>query len=250
MEKRKGEGDNNQTPVIISLGGSLIAPAAGLNVNFIREFKKLILQEIEKGRRFVIITGGGQLSRNYVKALNQITPSDEEEQDWLGIHATRMNAHFIKAVFKKYAHPRINKNPRTKENLQKHFAQGEKIMVAAGWRPGWSTDYVATILAERFKAKKLINLSNVEYIFDRDPKKYPQAKKIKKISWTDFRKIVGNKWSPGLNSPFDPIAARLAEKNDLEVAIIAGKNLSSLSHYLNNQPFTGSLIKNLTNNKT
>ncbi len=232
-----------EKPVIISLGGSLIYPEGGLNIEFVKEFKKLIEKEIVNGHRFVIITGGGRLSRTYVKAANKITPINEEEQDWLGIHATRMNAHFIKTVFIDYAQPRINKNPRTKEDLREHFAQGEKVMVAAGWRPGWSTDYVATILAERFNSKKLINLSNIEYLFDKDPNKFDNAREIKEINWTDFRKIVGNKWNPGLNAPFDPIAAKLAQENKMEVAIIGGNNLKSISKYLMGEEFVGSIIK-------
>ncbi len=229
--------------VIISLGGSLIYPEGGLAINFIKDFKKLIEKEIENGYRFVIITGGGRLSRNYVNAVTKITTINDEEQDWLGIHATRMNAHFIKTVFLEYAQPRINKNPRTKEDLWKHFENGEKVMIAAGWRPGWSTDYVATILAERFGSKKLINLSNIEYIYDKDPNKFKDAEKIEKITWSDFRKIVGDKWSPNLSAPFDPIASKLAQKNKMEVAIIGGNDLTNVSKYLAGEDFVGSVIK-------
>jgi len=234
---------NKEKIIIISLGGSLIFPEGGLAISFIQNFKSLIEKEIKNGYRFVIITGGGRLSRTYVEAANKITPINEEEQDWLGIHATRMNAHFIKTIFIDYAQPRINKNPRTKADLWEHFAHGEKVMVAAGWRPGWSTDYVATILAERFGAKKLINLSNIEYLFDKDPNKFSDAQKIETINWPDFRKIVGDKWSPGLNAPFDPIAAKLAQKNKMEVAIIGGQDLENVSKYLAGQYFKGSVIK-------
>ncbi len=230
-------------PVIISLGGSLIVPDRGvINVEFLKEFKVLIEKEITKGRRFVIITGGGRLSRTYVNALNKITTVDAEEQDWLGIHATRMNAHLVKTIFKQYAQPRINKNPRTKEDLWEHFENGESVMIAAGWRPGWSTDYVATILAERFGSTKLINLSNIKYVCTKDPNKFDDAEKIEKINWTDFRKIVGDKWSPGLNAPFDPIAAKLAQENKMEVAIIGGGDLTNVSKYLNQKEFVGTVV--------
>ncbi len=226
---------------IISLGGSLIVPDK-IDVNFIKKFKKIIEKEIKRGKYFVIITGGGKISRRYVDAANQIISIDNEEKDWLGIHATRMNAHFIKTIFKKWAHPRINKNPRTKIDLWKHFSRGENIMVAAGWRPGWSTDYVAVILAQRFQAKKLVNLSNIDYVYDKDPKKFSDAQKIRKISWQKFRKIVGDKWDPGMNLPFDPIAAKLAQKNKMEVAIIGGQNLKNLQNYFQGKKFKGSVV--------
>jgi len=227
--------------IIVSLGGSLIVPDE-IDVEFIFRFKKVIEEQIGKGKRFVIITGGGKTARTYIQAAEKIDNIDDEEKDWLGVHATRMNAHFIKTVFKEYAHPRINKNPRTKEDLLEHFSEGEKVMVAAGWRPGWSTDYVATILAERFKAKKLINLSNIQYLCDKDPKEFSDAKKIEKINWADFRKIVGDTWDPGMNAPFDPIAAKLAQENNLEVAIIGGKNLENMKKYIEGEKFEGSVI--------
>ncbi len=228
---------------IISLGGSLIVPDQ-IDVDFIKKFKKVISEEIKQGKYFIIITGGGKLCRRYINAADQVTSIDDEEKDWLGIHATRMNAHFIKTIFKPWAHPRINKNPRTKADLWEHFAQGEKIMVASGWRPGWSTDYVAVILAERFQVKKMINLSNITYVYDKDPRQFSDAQVIKKITWSNFRKIVGDKWDPGMNVPFDPIAAQLAEKNNLEVAIIGGHNLSNLENYLQNRDFEGTVINN------
>jgi uridylate kinase len=116
-------------------------------------------------------------------------------------------------------------------------------MVAAGWRPGWSTDYVATILAERFKSNTLINLSNINYAYDKDPKKFKNAKIIKTIDWKGFRKIVGNRWSPGLNAPFDPIASALAQKIGLRVIITNGKDLENLENIFNQKKFTGTIIE-------
>jgi uridylate kinase len=228
--------------IVISLGGSLIVPK-GIDSSFIIDFRNNIEKLIKEGYRFVIVTGGGKLARSYIQAAEKIDIIDNEEKDWLGVHATRMNAHFIKTVFKDYAHPRINKNPRTKEDLLKEFKDEEKIMIAAGWRPGWSTDYVATILAERFGAKRLVNLSNITYLYDKDPNTSFNAKKIEEINWEDFRKIVGDKWDPGMNAPFDPVASKLAQENGLEVAIIGGYNLENIQKYIEGEVFEGSIIR-------
>jgi uridylate kinase len=228
--------------IIISLGGSLVITHQ-IDWEFLKKFRNMIISEIKNGKRFAIITGGGFVAREYIQSASKIAPLTKDDKDWLGIHATRMNAHLIKTIFRAYAHPRINKNPRTKIDLKKHFARGEKIMVAAGWRPGWSTDYVATIIAERLGAKKLINLSNIKYVYDKDPKKYSDAKKIEKINWKDFRKIVGNVWDPGMNLPFDPVASKLAEENNLEVVITEGKNLENLKNILVDKNFEGTVVK-------
>ncbi|MBU4600501.1 UMP kinase [Candidatus Parcubacteria bacterium] len=228
---------------VISLGGSLIVPRNGIDWKFLKNFRELIIKQIKKNKKFIIITGGGNTARDYQTAASKVTKLTDDDKDWIGIHSTRLNAHLIKTIFRKYAHSRINKNPRTKADIRKHFQKNEKIMVAAGWRPGWSTDYVAAILAERLGAKTVINLSNIQYVYDKDPKKYKTAKKIKEITWPDFRKIVGNKWDPGLNAPFDPIASKHAEEQGLEVIIAEGKNTKNLEKYFNGEKFKGTVIK-------
>lgn len=229
--------------IVISLGGSLIVPKTGIDWKFLKKFHELIVSEIKRGKRFVIITGGGNTARLYQEAASKASRLTDDDRDWIGIHSTRLNAQLIKTIFRKYAHPRINKNPRTKADLKNHFSKGEGLMVAAGWRPGWSTDYVATILAERLGAKTVINLSNIDYVYTRDPKKYKDAKKIKEINWPNFRKIVGNKWDPGLNAPFDPIASQHAQKLGLEVVIINGKKIKFLKDFLGTGKLTGTIIK-------
>lgn len=231
-----------KNPIVVSLGGSLVAPDK-INWVFIRAFREVIVRQIKKEKKFIIVTGGGSIARKYQEAAEKVVKLTNDDRDWLGIHATRMNAHLIKTVFRNYAHPRINKNPRTKEDISSHFAKGESVMVAAGWRPGWSTDYVATILAERFKSNTLINLSNINYAYDKDPKKFKNAKIIKTIDWKGFRKIVGNRWSPGLNAPFDPIASALAQKIGLRVIITNGKDLENLENIFNQKKFTGTIIE-------
>lgn len=226
---------------VISLGGSLIVPKH-IDWEFLKNFRELILKKIEKGKKFVIITGGGYAAREYQQSAMKVVELTSEDRDWLGIHATRMNAHLVKTIFREVAHPRINKNPETHEDLSEHFSQGEGLMVAAGWRPGRSTDYVAVTLAKRLGSKTIINLSNIKYVCDKDPKKYPDAKPIEKISWTDFRKIVGDKWDPGLNAPFDPVASKAAQELGFKVIITDGRDLENLNKCLNGETFQGTII--------
>ena len=227
---------------VVSLGGSLIVPGE-INWEFLKSFRELIIEQIGKGKRFIIVTGGGDIARKYQQSAGKITALEDDDMDWLGIHSTRLNAHLIKTIFRDYAHPRINKNPRTKEDLMVHFEDGEGIMVAAGWRPGWSTDYVSTILAERLGAKTVINLSNIKYVCDKDPNKFDDAKEYKNMHWNEFRKIVGDKWDPGLNMPFDPIASKHAEELGLKVVIAEGRKIDNLRNIFEEKEFEGTIIE-------
>ena len=222
--------------IIMSLGGSLIVPEE-IDINWIREFKNLIEKYLNQGYKFILISGGGKTARKYQNAARGITNLTGDDLDWLGIHATRINAHLIRTIFRNHTNPKIVKNPNEKVRFR------EKILVAAGWKPGFSTDYDAVLLAKNFKVKNIINLSNIDCVYDKDPKKFKDAKRIKEISWKEFRKIVGNKWDPGLNTPFDPIASKEAEKMKMELAIMNGRNLGNLEDYLNGRKFIGTIIK-------
>jgi len=221
--------------IIISLGGSVIVPDK-IDVKFLMDFKKIIYRYIKKNYRFVIYCGGGRTARNYQEAASKIVKLNNEDLDWLGVHATRLNAHFIKTLFNSITENIIVKNPTQKIKFTK------RILIAGGWKPGWSTDYDAVLLAKKLNINTVINMSNIDYVYDRDPKKNKNAKKIRNICWKHYRKISGNKWKAGLNKPFDPIAAKEAEKSGLKVVVI-GKNLSNFENLLNNRKFEGTIIE-------
>jgi uridylate kinase len=219
--------DSNEI-IVISVGGSLICPDR-IDVDFLKGFKKLILAQIKKNKRFIIITGGGRTARNYQEAARSVGELTSEDVDWLGIHGTRINAHLMRAIFYKYAHPDIVKDPTQKVSFN------EKILVAGGWKPGCSTDYDAVMLAKQFGVEKIINLSNIDYVYDKDPSKFPDAKPFKEMSWKDFRKKFGSKWNPGLNSPFDPVASKEAEKLKLAVFVANGSDMDNLDKIISGE---------------
>ena len=221
--------------VVVSVGGSLIVPDQ-IDINFLTRFKTLILEKVQRGFTFSIITGGGKIARRYQEAANAVTPLSRHDLDWIGIHSTRLNAQLLRNIFVGYAHPQVIKNPTI------DIEADEPIIIAAGWQPGCSTDYDAVLMAKNLDARRLVNLSNIDYVYDSDPKKNPSAKKIEKISWAEFRKLIPAEWDPGLSSPFDPVAAKEAESLGLEVAIINGAKLEEFSNYLDGTPFVGTVI--------
>jgi uridylate kinase len=222
--------------VVVSVGGSLIVPDE-IDTTFLTNFRELILKKTNDGLSFFIITGGGRTARRYQEAAHAVLgDSDPEDLDWLGIHSTRLNAHLFRALFSEQAQARIVKNPTRKVGGR------SSVIIGAGWKPGWSTDYCAVMAAKQLGAKKLINLSNIDYVYDKDPRKFPDAIKIEKSSWADFRKLIPDHWDPGLSSPFDPVAAKEAEVLGLEVAIINGKKLNEFENYLSGKEFVGSVI--------
>jgi len=220
--------------IVISLGGSLISPYE-IDVEYLKKFKKIIEKFVKRGFKFVIVTGGGKICRKYNQAARELNKKVKPvELDWLGIKATKVNAELVKAMFGNLAYFKVIDTPVEK------ILESKPIIMAGGWKPGASSDNMAVNLAKAFKAPVVINLSNVEYVHDKDPNKYKGAKPFKALSWALYRRLIGNKWDPGANWPFDPIASKLAQKLKLEVVIINGHNLDK---YLSNKKFKGTIIK-------
>jgi len=220
--------------IVISLGGSIIVPDK-INVEFLKGFKKLIIDFVERGNKAIIVCGGGRTARLYQNAASKISNLRIDDVDWMGIHATRLNAQLIKTLFLDIVDEKIIHNPNEKVDFK------EKVLIAAGWKPGWSTDYDAVRLANNFNVKTVINISDVSYIYDKEPKNNHDAKPIKNISWKNFRKMVGDEWDPGLNVPFGPIASKEAENLGIK-AIIIGTDLENLKNCLEEKDFKGTVI--------
>ena len=218
--------------VVISLGGSIVVPDE-IDTAFLGKFKKLILDL--KDTNFVIICGGGKVCRRYQDAARRVGEISDRDLDWIGIGATRLNAEVVRAIFGNEAYERIIHDPD--ENIE----SDKRIIVGAGFRPGSSTDLRAVQLANRLGAGRVINMSNIDYVYSADPKKDPSAEKVTDISWARFRKLVGNEWDPGLNMPFDPIASREAERSRLKVIII-GNDMDNLEKLLRGEKFEGTTI--------
>jgi len=225
-----------QETIVLSLGGSLIYPK-NIDVAYLKKFRALILSAVAKGKRFGIVCGGGFIAREYIKKANEIISLHPEQNDNMGISLTLANAQLVRELFGDIAYHDVLFSYDTSLKTDK------PIIVGGGWKPGCSTDTDAVLLALQLCSKTLINLTNVDYVYTKDPKKSSDAVPIKRTTWKEFKKIVGGEWKAGMNLPFDPLAATLAEKNGLRVIVLNGKKLDNLEKCLEQKEFVGTLIQ-------
>jgi uridylate kinase len=219
--------------VVLSLGGSLIVPD-GIDTGFLVRFKEFV--NSHKDIRFVIVTGGGKTCRDYQNARKEIGETGNEGLDWIGIMSTRLNAELVRTVFGDDAYEKVVTNPTEKVQTDK------RVVIGAGYLPGCSSDMDAVLLAAQFGADEVVNLSDVEYVYDKDPGQHDDAKPLPKLTWKEFFDIVGTKWVAGRNVPFDPKAAKEAEKSGISVVIMNGSDLDNLQAYLEGREFRGTVI--------
>lgn len=227
--------------VVMSIGGSLIVPNGGIDTKFLSELNAFIREQLANNpnRQFFLVVGGGKIARKYRDAGREVIGHEltEDDLDWLGIHATKLNAHLLRTIFRDIAHPYIIKHYEIIRKVS------EPVVVAAGWKPGWSTDFDAVLLCDDYNVKEVINLSNIKKVYDKDPNKFKDAKAINKMNWKGFRKLVGDKWVPGMHAPFDPVAAKKAEELGVRVTVLSGHDFKNLENYFNGKKFEGTVIE-------
>lgn len=224
---------------VLSVGGSIIAPQEP-DVHFLAQFVAMVRQWLSESDecRLILVAGGGAPARTYQNAYRSIVGGafDSAAADWIGVMATRLNAELLRAAVGDLCLDPVVTNPTE----AKEFSG--RVLVAAGWKPGFSSDNDAVLLAEKFGADTVVNLSNIEKVCTDDPRTNPAARPLDTVSWPDFRKMVGDEWTPGKNTPFDPVASRKAEALGLKVICAGGRNIQNIRAILDGREFVGTSI--------
>lgn len=198
----------------------MIINGTGVHVAFLKKFRSIVSAESKKGLSFVIVCGGGNTARIYQQGGREFKFSDKQ-LDEIGIRATHVNAEFVRALF-----------------------EGNKqVKVFGGEKSGQSTDAVSVRHAVEMRGTHVINISSIAFVYDKDPGKFPDAVRFDALTWKQYREIVGSKWIPGMHAPFDPIAARMAEKHKMRVSFMGGNSLGDLTKILHDKKWGGSMIE-------
>jgi uridylate kinase len=227
------EKENNKWA--FSLGGSVFIPEE-IDSEYLKSFSAMIKKYVKKGHVFRIVTGGGFYCRKYMKAMQESEYSTQQDEYWIGTLITRLNAELLKSFFPK-------KDCYSKVVLDYANWQGtnKPIAVGGGDKIGHSSDYDAFHFALAEGIKTVINITNVEYVYDRDPRKDRNAKPLKKLSWKEYLELVGKEFNPGENFPFDPIASKACSEHNISV-IITNRVLGNIEKILQGKDFKGTLL--------
>ncbi|MFA4960205.1 MAG: UMP kinase [Candidatus Pacearchaeota archaeon] len=223
---------------VISLGGSRIVPN-DIDEKFIKNFKKLI--DSHPHKKFIIVTGGGSTSRKYMKTIKNFG-KNTKEQSQTGIAITRFHAKFMARIFGAKANSPDNIPMNMKQS--KNLLRKNQIVFcgALRWEADKTSDGTAAELAKHLKCK-LINLTNVDGLYTKNPKKFRSTKKIPRISWKKFYEITNKiKFHAGQNFVLDQDAAKTIMKNNIPTYIIG--DLDDMDKILKEKKdFKGTLIE-------
>lgn len=214
--------DNEGKIITISLGGSIINPGS-IDRDFLQAFSDLILRHLEKTKdKFIIICGGGKVARDYITASPDTMPPGQK--DLTGIMATWVNAQLIASWFQGYTPTKPSQNfYNFVEQIHSY-----RVLIAGGFLPGIKTDEDAALCADYFKSPYLINVTNVDGVYNEDPRKYPKAKRFDHMSYKEFIDLIQDEdVGPGASAPYTLIATKIAERSKCRLLIVK-KDISAL----------------------
>lgn len=221
---------------VISLGGSLIIPNE-INKSFLLKFTKIIKDLIKNGNSVVIVCGGGKIARDYISVVNNLN-AGEDFESLVGIECTKTNAALVAAFFK-----RFHLIPNSLEDVSKELRK-DKLAVcgALGFQPKMTSDGDAALIASHIKADYFINLTNVDGLYNKDPKSWG-AKFIPTISFSDFDKILSKiDFKAGQHFVLDQFAAKVIMREKIKTIILNGEDLENIKIFFSGEKFKGTVI--------
>ncbi len=224
--------------VVISVGGSILVPE-DMDITYMMDLANLA-NELANKHRIAIVTGGGRTARNYIESARKFGAS-EILCDLIGISATRLNARLLSAAIGKKA----NLEPPGEFMAAREVMDSRRIVVMGGTHPGHSTDAVSALLAEYIEADLLVNASDVDGIYDKDPENYRNAKRYERIPIDKLVDMVKSySLGAGRYELVDILAAKIIQRSRIKTIFVNGRDLGNLRNAIEGKRFTGTVIEN------
>ncbi len=230
-------------PQVIALGGSLLRPEESENRKiWFGKLRQLAVHIEGNSRKLGIVVGGGLPAREGIELASNLI-SDPDRLDEVGIAATRINATIIQQILIDIGCNVAPSIPHNTVDAAQYFDE-YNIVVMGGTIPGHTTDAVAISLARDCGARDCIIATNVSHIFDKDPKVSKDAKPFVEMTIHELIELIGtDRMEPGQSAVVDPIAVGLAEKSQINIAVLDGRDLELIESALDGKEFEGTLVR-------
>jgi len=202
--------------VVVRIGGSVVASPP--NPEIMNKYASLLRKLKEQGNELLVVVGGGSVARDFIKIAEDMGLS-EFDQDEVAIGVSRL---FAQLLAMKLGDLGLRRVPTSVDEAVQGLKTG-KIVVMGGLKPGMTTDAVAAMAAERMGAELLVKASDVDGVFTRDPKKYPNAKKIDELSLDDLSRLFDeNRHKAGIHRILDSEAVKVLERSRVRMVVVNG----------------------------
>ncbi len=208
--------------LVIRIGGSVVA--SPVNTELMSKYADIIRTIKQQGNQVVVVLGGGALAREFIGIAKNLE-LDMNGQDEIAISCSRLFAQLFLIKIGDFA---CSKVAVTVDEAAQCLEEG-KIVVMGGLKPGLTTDAVATLVAERVNADLLVKGTDQNGVYDKDPRKYPDAVKLDRLSVEDLAKIFEhNEHKAGIHQIIDPEAIKVLKRKRLKLIVVNGYNPENL----------------------
>ncbi len=198
--------------VVIKLSGRVFSEPTKSSIMRYAE----MLTGISKKFQPVVITGGGLTARQYIDLARDIG-ADESSLDDIGIEVSRLNARILLLALGDKAHPSV---PKNLEEV-KIASESGRIVVTGGLHPGQSTNATSALIAEKVRAKIFINATDVDGIYDSDPRKNSKAKMMKRVKIGElFELLSGESSVAGSYDLMDIVALKVIDRSKIPTRVV------------------------------
>lgn len=223
--------------IVFSYGGSILAPQDE-DEDFVGEVAGL-LSGLAGEHELAVVVGGGVPARKAIAKARKEGVSSPARLDWVGIRETRRNAGKLIKALGDAAQASIAESV-----MQAGESFGEGILVMGGTEPGHSTDAVAALLADWIEADLIVNASNIDYIYDRNPKEYDDAKPLESITAKKLVEMVAQMASgAGEYALIDLLAAKIIQRTGIKTIVLDGRDLENIRNAVEGKEFRGTVIE-------
>jgi uridylate kinase len=180
--------------VLLKLSGEVLAGGAGFGID--AERVRLLAEEIAEvsraGVQLGLVIGGGNFFRGVAAAARNM---DRVSADNMGMLATVINCLAMQDALEKQGIPtrvmtaiQMNQvaEPYIRRRAIRHLEKGRIVLFGGGTsNPYFSTDSAGSLRALEIQAEVLAKATSVDGVYDKDPKKFPDASKFEEISYGD-----------------------------------------------------------------
>lgn len=210
--------------LVIKIGGHLFSKESGFDVDEAKSLAEAILECYDGKDKWVVVVGGGWEARKYVEVARALG-SDEATCDYIAINLTKMHALMFLQLLRPYAYPTV---PDDLEELKVAMMTSNLAVVGGLW-PGQSTFAVAALCAQAIRAEKMVIATDVDGIYDSDPKLNPSAKIIPVMTYDDLKSmLLITPHAAGTYKLIDSVGLSMAERSKLRLLFVNGCNRSAL----------------------
>ena len=178
--------------ILLKLSGEALSGSKDNGIDFERviAIAKEVKECLDMGFSIAIVVGGGNFWRGKANDF-----MERQTSDYIGMLATTMNALALQDAFRQIDVPvrvetaiemRKVAEFYIREKCEKHLEKGRVVIFGCGTgNPFFSTDTAAALRAAEINADILVKATNVDGIYDKDPKKYKGAKLIKETTYNE-----------------------------------------------------------------